>query len=51
MALLLLSLEYRVMILPLQIISDYIDDVEALGEISATSKHEIGRVLARNRSL
>ena len=35
----------------IQIISEHIDDVEALGDISWAKKTEIGRVLAKNRSL
>lgn len=32
-------------------VSEHIDDVEALGDIGWEKKTEIGRVLARNRSL
>lgn len=35
----------------LQLISDHIDDVEALGDIGSVNMYEIGRVLAKNRCL
>lgn len=35
----------------LQIISDHIEDVEALGDIGALNMEEISRVLSKNRSL
>ncbi|KAL5528954.1 hypothetical protein ACEPAG_4928 [Sanghuangporus baumii] len=35
----------------IKVVSQHIEDVEALGDISSSSKREIGRALARNRSL
>ena len=42
---------YRLMPMILQLITEHIDDVEALGDIGALNTEAIARALSRNRSL